>query len=496
MIPVKMANVFLSRASLARRGHIMIFTFLCGVTGAYYFVGTHHIHVHLPPVAFGLILFICNFALAFVLMHVVASMINQTRSSQSWLEAHYAELQRAKESAERANQMKSDFLANMSHEIRTPMNVMLGLSNLLQDTALNKEQLHWINVINNAGENLMQILNDILDFSKIESGELRLENTHFNPHAIIAEIMDAFHFKAAEKKLDLRVMISPTVPNSIMGDPGRLRQILMNLLNNAIRFTDKGYVQLCVTAGPAYKGRHKLIFEVEDSGIGIPKEKQTAIFRKFTQAEESTTRKYGGTGLGLSIAQRLVELMDGTISVRSVPGTGTTFSFYIYADESQGQNVISITPLPPLHNSNPAAPCKQYPGVKILLVEDMEANQIVMQAALRRHRVEINFAANGSDAVDMMRNQRYDLVFMDCHMPVMDGFTATQEIRAMEKQMGIHTPIVALTADAMVGDREKCLKAGMDDYLNKPVGKKQIAQILERWAPTGAATTATRGQSC
>lgn len=394
------------------------------------------------------------------------------------------EANRAQEAAERASSAKSEFLARMSHEIRTPMNGVMGMSELLQGTELTPRQRHLSETISHSAEALLQIINDILDFSKVEAGKLELERVEFGLRETVEETIEIFAGRAHAKGLELACAIELDVPGTVCGDPMRLRQVLINFVGNAIKFTDSGEVIVRVRA-VAKDGL--LRFEVIDTGIGISEEAQAHIFNAFNQADSFTTRKYGGTGLGLAICQQLADLMGGEIGVHSEVNRGSTFWFEVRL-EPIIEASPTLTRLPRLNLAGLRAPIVDDNAgnreilPKILLVEDNPVNREVAVGMLESLGCAIDSAENGWLALEAMNTSIYDAVLMDCQMPVMDGLTASGEIRRREQSSGAaRVPIIALTANAMEGDRERCLAAGMDDFLSKPFTQQQLATLLRRW---------------
>jgi len=448
-----------------------------------------------------------------ILRNISARKVDESRlkSYALELERKNEEMESALTTAREATRMKSRFLANMSHEIRTPMNGVLGMTDFLLGTELNTEQLEYAESIKRSADSLLLLINDILDISRIEAGKLRLDRLAFSLRAKVEDTGSLFALQARGKGLEFVCEVPENLTEAVLGDPGRLGQVLTNLLGNAIKFTDYGRIGVTVETLREDQDDIFVRFVVHDTGIGISRDQQDRLFESFTQGDDSSTRKYGGTGLGLAISKQLVELMGGEIGVESEPGRGSRFWFTARFGAASPSDIAPAArrqPPPatpasrPVASAAPAdrpspAPAEPKPSAtgananqgtiigrkyRILLAEDNEINKRITLRLLDKLGLAADAVVNGQEAVNALEKRKYDLVLMDCQMPVMDGYEATAAIRSKEGAAR-RTPICALTANAMEGDREKCLAAGMDDYVSKPVGLEKLREAVDRWLP-------------
>ena len=399
--------------------------------------------------------------------------------TQHRLQQSEAGLQKAKHAAESANRAKSLFLANMSHEIRTPMNAILGMTALAMDTSAPEEQKEYLGDVLSSAESLLALLNDILDFSKIEAGRLELDMVPTSIAQLVDEAVRLLKSAARQKGLEMAVSVSPAIPPSVLADPLRLRQVLLNLLGNAIKFTEKGSVRVNVEMESQDANAVALKFAVRDTGPGIPADKEELIFKSFCQADGSTTRKHGGTGLGLTISMRLVELMGGRIWVESQPGSGSTFYFTArFATAEADQSPQKSRPRMAVSGALDLQAKNELGSLRILVAEDNFSSLKLLSLLLERWGQQVTLAVNGREALDLFSKQSFDLVMLDIQMPEMDGLEVAAAIRQREKTTGARTPILAVTAHSTAGERERCLRHGMDSFLTKPVEPRKLMAAM------------------
>ena len=417
--------------------------------------------------------------------HIVAGYTRDLREQKAMLTEMRKtedELRLARDLAEKNARAKSEFLANMSHEIRTPMNAIIGMNHLLADTELSAKQRDYVEKAGHSANLLLRVINDILDFSKIDAGKMEMERIPFSIRKILRNVSDMVMPHVKEKSLKLQINIGRDIPDMLTGDPIRIEQVLLNLAGNAVKFTRHGAVSISVSADTALQEQLKLRFNVEDTGIGMSEEQVACLFKPFVQADTSTTRKYGGTGLGLAISRSLVHLMDGEIWCNSVPGKGSRFSFelpFVLAEKTAGKSAVEEGEPEQRAIRDTDAECASLGGLRVLLAEDNEINQMIAMELLSSRDIVVTAVSNGQEALDALNREPFDIVLMDIQMPEMDGLTATARLRADARFVDL--PVIAMTAHAMVGDREISLEGGMNDHVTKPIDPQILYATLRRW---------------
>ncbi|NEQ43551.1 MAG: response regulator [Leptolyngbya sp. SIOISBB] len=416
-----------------------------------------------------------------------AALVDQQHKLQQLVDEQTIDLKKKVLEAERANASKSQFLANMSHEIRTPMNGIIGMTQLALAQHPVPPLSKYLTNIATSAELLLHIINDILDFSKIEAGKLTLEQLPFELDAVLNNLADITQLRCDRNSIELRFEVASEVPHQLLGDPLRLGQILLNLVSNGIKFTKTGYVEVAVSPLASSLTDCTLKFTITDTGIGLSQEQQSKLFQTFSQGDASTTRRFGGTGLGLVISQRLASLMQGDIGVESTAGQGSTFWFTAKFKHDTQERLKASHPSVSVPLPKPVRKTLCLADLRVLLVEDNEINQELFIALLTRAGAITTLAQNGQEAYDSFQQATFDVVLMDCQMPLMDGFEATHLIRALPE--GKQVPIIAMTASAMVGDRQTCLAAGMNDYLSKPMLKEDLYAVIQKWTEHSAKTS-------